>query len=163
MLTIANRSLKAGYTIRALLSEALNISEIGTVEQSPMESVGTSFIHRIVNEILSESLTFLNPTKAAYTLLSALDLILSALQLDYSDEIGIKFIFHCSNMVERIIRGDPYKFAGLKQFINNNSWIMALLEKNMSGTSEVFGITIPSSELAYVAEIFLPYLKPEDA
>lgn len=162
MLTMARRSMKAGYTIRALLSEVILPAETSAGEESPSQGVGTTFINRIINEILTKSLTFLNPTKAAYALLGSLDLILSDLQLPYSDEIAIKFIFHCSHMLERVIRAASLEYMKLKRFVNENSELMLLLEKRMAYPSEIFGITIPTSELAYIAEIFLPYLKKDD-
>ena len=69
----------------------------------------------------------------------------------------VKFIFHCAHMLERLIRSEPLKFDGLKAFINANSAFFAKLEKHMQYPAELFGVSIPASELAYVAEILLPY------
>ncbi|MEM1484110.1 sigma 54-interacting transcriptional regulator [Oscillospiraceae bacterium PP1C4] len=161
MLAMAYRSMKAGYTIRALLSEVIVPAEISVREESPSHEAGTPFMNRIINEILIKSLTFLNPAKAAHALLGSLDLILSGLQLPYSDEIAIKFIFHCSHMLERVIRAAPLEYVRLKRFVNENSELMLLLEKSLAYPSEIFGIIIPASEFAYIAEIFLPFLKKE--
>ncbi len=163
MLAIAHRSLKEGYPISKLLNKELPVHEAGASGESPLNGEGTSFINRIINEILTKSLTFLNPTKAAYALLAALDHILNDLQLPYSDEIAIKFIFHCSHMLERVIRVEPLEFDKLKRFVDENSKIMLLLEKRLSYISEIFGVNIPTCELAYVAEIFLPYLVGTDS
>ena len=118
---------------------------------------GSAFLNRIIDEILSTSLTFLNPRKAAQTLLGALDHILQELGLAYSDEIAVKFVFHCSHMLERILRSDSLKYPQLKQFLAEHRRLFAVLEQQMALVGEVFGVFIPDCERAYIAEIFLPF------
>jgi transcriptional regulator with AAA-type ATPase domain/transcriptional regulatory protein LevR len=153
IITLAQRASREGLSLQALASEALSPSKISRDLKSV--EIGTKLINRIINEILSTSLTFLNPYKAAEVLLVVLDGILYALSIEYSDDIAIKFIFHCSHMLERVIRNEALKYDKLKQFINENGDLMRIIEKQLTYAAEVFGITIPPSELAYVAEIFI--------
>ena len=62
-------------------------------------------------------------------------------------------------MLERLIRGESLKYDGLKAFINANSTLMAKLEMHMQYPAELFGVSIPANELAYIAEILLPYFE----
>lgn len=113
------------------------------------------FLNRIISEILAPTLTFLNPEKAAKVLLSTLENILSDLARPYSDEIAIKFVFHCSHMLERLIRGNAYKYDHLRSFLNANSNIYTCVEKRLIYVAESFGVSLPAPEAAYVAELFV--------
>lgn len=155
MLDLAGKALRGGFSLPALAEagrKALPAAS-GTADSA----LGSSFLTRIIDEILSTSLTFLNPRKAAETLLLVLSGTLTELELSYSDEIAVKFIFHCAHMLERVIRGEPLKYAGLRGFVNAHGALMFLLERQLAYAGEVFGVTLPSCELAYVAEIFLPF------
>ena len=152
LLTISRLALRRGTTLHSLADQALSVV-IGSTAQPE-----SSFINRTVNELLAPSLTFLNPQKAIEILRITLDNFLKEFGIIPSSEIIIKFVFHCSHMLERLIRGAPLKYDGLKSFVNQHSTLMAKLEAHMCYPSEIFGVSIPASELAYVAEILLPYL-----
>lgn len=133
------------------LNHQLSTNQINQANpQSP------TFLNRTVDEILTPLLTFINPTKAAEVLTVTLDNIVTALDIRRTDEIAIKFIFHSAHMLERLIRGNSLRYDKLKTFINQYPKLFSILEKQMQYPAEVFGITIPASELAYVAEIFIP-------
>lgn len=162
--TVCNVSLSSLFSIaRLALRENITLTEL---YQEIMETIQTdtsftepSFLNRMVNEILTPSLTFLNPNKAIDTLSIALDGVLKELDIIKSNEITVKFIFHGSHMLERLISGDSLKYDGLKAFVNENSRLVAVIEKHMNYISEVFGVSIPANELAYLAEILIPYLR----
>ena len=153
LLSMARLAIKDNITLYELHQEIGENLHSGTVLTEP------TFLNRMVNEILTPSLTFLNPNKAIDTLSTALDAVLKDLDIIKSNEITVKFIFHGSHMLERLISGDSLKYDGLKAFVNENSRLMAVIEKHMNYISEVFGVSIPANELAYLAEILLPYLQ----
>lgn len=94
-------------------------------------------------------------------LLNILHGILSSLSLGYSDEIAVKFIFHSAHMLERVIKGEPLKYPRLKAFINSHPALMGCIDRHLVCGEEVFGVPVPASEKAYIAEIFLPYQKTD--
>ncbi len=157
MAELAGKIRQGGYSLTTLLCD--DCSAPARVEERSAGHGGSDFLNRIINEILATSLTFLNPRKAADTLLGALDRILEDFRLEYTDEIALKFIFHCSHMLERVIRNEPLRYPHSKVFINQNSRIAKIVEQRMSYVGEVFGITIPAGELCYTSEIFLPFLQ----
>lgn len=158
MLSVADKALRGGFSLTALTSmEPQRDLPVPTEAEAAPTCGGSAFLNRIIDEILSTSLTFLNPRKAAQTLLGALDHILQELGLAYSDEIAVKFVFHCSHMLERILRGDSLKYPQLKQFLAEHRRLFAVLEQQMALVGEVFGVFIPDCERAYIAEIFLPF------
>lgn len=155
MLSVARKSMESGCTLQTLCT-AFPQEQPKTGNSSGCSE--PDFMNRIIHDVLSQSLTFLSPEKSARSLLSSLNAILKALGLCYSDEIAIKFIFHCSHMLERVIRNESLKYVKLNAFLNAHARLVCLLEKELNETEEIFGVKIPPSELAYVAEIFLPYL-----
>lgn len=158
LLDLAQFSMKPGSNMKAIMDHT-HAQESGiTAEVVPGEPY-SPLIQRIITEILTKSLTFIDPYKSAYALLDALNKILDELSLPYSDEIAIKFIFHCAVMFERVIKKEPFAYQKLRSFINRYSRLMALLDKHISSSADVFGISVPSAELAFVAEIFIPYME----
>ena len=151
LLTISKKAQREDITLREL-AQASQVTAGDSVPES-------SFLGRTVNEVLAPSLTFLNPWKAIDVLQTALADILGELNVTQSSEIAIKFVFHCSHMLERLIRGEVLRYDGLKIFVNRYSDLMSMLEKHMRGVAEIFGVSIPPSELAYIADILVPYLR----
>lgn len=158
MLRMVEKSASEHCSLMALMSEAPGS---GPQDQLVLGAVTSSFLNRIIHEILSPSLTFLNPGKAADVLLNILHGILSSLFLGYSDEIAVKFIFHSAHMLERVIKGEPLKYPRLKAFINSHPALMGCIDRHLVCGEEVFGVPVPASEKAYIAEIFLPYQKTD--
>ncbi len=124
-------------------------------KQNYREMSQEEFINHLVNDILSRTLLYVNPKKATDTLLYSLNLILDSLKQDYSQETAVKYLSHGVHMLERIIRGVPLPYYQLKQFTNSNHQLMDTIAQSLTIVSDTFGISIPSSEIAYLAEIFL--------
>ena len=152
LLAIAQLTCQERMTLQQLTCEALLLMN------STATSPDATFLNRTARELLEPSMTFLNPYKAMDVLSSTLNGILDELDIIPSNEVTIKFIFHGSHMLERLISGDSLKYDGLKTFVNQHSHLIALLEQHMSYVGEIFGVSIPINELAYLAEIILPYL-----
>lgn len=151
-------------TLLALAKRAMegtaSLDDLVTMQNSKSEDIipannSALFINRTVNEVLSPTLTFLNPQKALEVLQDTLDKILDELKMQPSADITVKFVFHCSHMLERLIRGNKLKYDKLKIFVNEHGELMSVLEHCMAYTAEIFGVYIPASELAYIAEIFM--------
>lgn len=121
------------------------------------ESHALDLLQQITDKLLTESLVFLNPQKSCKSLYNILLHILNDLSIDYIDELLIKFVFHCSFVIERCIRKEPLHYPSAKVIINDNETVYYAIEKNFRILGEIFSISIPSSELAMIVEIFLPY------
>ncbi|WP_213951043.1 sigma-54-dependent transcriptional regulator [Tepidanaerobacter syntrophicus] len=113
-----------------------------------------SHIQDIIINILSKTLTFLNPEKAYNILYEILKKITKDLNEDVDDDITLKFLFHCSCMIERVIRKDALPYSNLKKLINSKHYIFSILRKNFEIAEEIFGVNIPDTELAYIVEMF---------
>lgn len=124
-------------------------------KQNYREMSREEFINHLVNDILSRTLLYVNPKKATDTLLYSLNLILDSLNREYSQETAVKYLSHGTHMVERIVRNVSLPYYQLKQFTNTNHQLMDIIAQSLTVVSDTFAISIPSSEIAYLAEIFL--------
>lgn len=138
-----------GYTLEQFSPPA------SVKKQSSKELSQEEFINHLVNDILSRTLLYVNPKKATDTLLYSLNLILDELNMNYSQETAVKYLSHGVHMIERIVRNIPLPYYQLKQFTNINHQLMDTIAQSLSIVSDTFAISIPSSEIAYLAEIFL--------
>ena len=120
-----------------------------------------SIIEQIRTRILSNIVSFIDTKKAVDVLMISLKNILKDLNLEYSDGIAIKFICHCTSMLERVIKNDTWEYKKINQFYKENSYLIHVVEQNIEIVGNAFDIIIPSNEIAYVCEIFLPNLLGE--
>ncbi|MDI3311418.1 MAG: PRD domain-containing protein, partial [Thermoanaerobacterium sp.] len=72
---------------------------------------------------------------------------------NYDDEILVKFLFHCSCMIERVIQDQSLPYEDLDFLKKTHHKLFLVIKKHFEVVEEVFGINIPDSELAYVVEI----------
>lgn len=105
--------------------------------------------------MISKTTVFLDTTKAVNVLEKCLKATLLDLQLPYSNEIAVKYLCHCCSMLERAIRGEPWNYTRLSAFTNEYHELMYTVEHKLEYAENIFGIKIPSGEIAYITEIFL--------
>ena len=58
-------------------------------------------------------------------------------------------------MLERVIKKQPLDYYQLKRFTNQNHNLMDIIAKSLTPAENMFDLSVPSSEIAYLAEIFL--------
>lgn len=119
------------------------------------KEVHNEFIERLTDKFISPSLCFMNPVKTVNTLNHCLEDVLKDLNIRYSDGIAVKFLCHCSHMLERVIQKESLLFPNMKTFMKDHKKMFNIIEKGLKSANKTFGISIPSSELCYVTEIFL--------
>lgn len=147
-------------TIRQVLENRLDLSalpKIGHTQaaQSPALSSQDSFIKSLAEKVISKTTAFLDIQKAMHVLEKCLRATLYELHLPYSNEIAARYLCHCCNMLERTIRKDTWSYSKLNSFTNEHSELMRIVEQKLEYAENIFGIKIPASEIAYIAEIFL--------
>ncbi|ADL07074.1 sigma-54-dependent transcriptional regulator [Thermosediminibacter oceani] len=111
------------------------------------------YFRGILIDILGKTLTFLNPQKACDNLYEVLKKVLHKFDRKIDDDIYVKFLFHCSCMIERIIRGEPLPYKNLKAIKKSRSGIFDVLKTQFELIEETFGIQIPDTEFAYIVEM----------
>ena len=136
-------------------------SGIKSIELQPNNYPKNSFIEQIRDKIIDKTVSFINTKKAVNILKSCLTNTLNDLSIPYTDAIAVKYICHCTNMLERVIKNEPWDFQKIRSFYKENAYLIHVIEHNLEYAGDSFGIKIPGPELAYVAQIFLPEFKGE--
>lgn len=152
----ANHELSDFKSIRNMnLYQVLNLKEkyINTETQIVLDDVA--------NNILVDSLIFLDAQKATYTLFRVVMKIYEDLELQFSKDITIRFIFHGSFMIERVIRNETLVYKDIPAVIEKNAKIYQAIDKNLQLVNRIFGITIPPGEIARITEIFVDLIQSE--
>ncbi|KUO77593.1 MAG: hypothetical protein APF77_03240 [Clostridia bacterium BRH_c25] len=102
---------------------------------------------------LEETLVFLNPAKVYQCISSAYKLIASELDIQGSESLETRFMIHCCCMIERLIRNDSIYHHDANTTINENKLLYNILRYNLKNTEEVFGVSIPDTEICYVIDM----------
>ena len=114
-----------------------------------------SLIDNIKKKVIANTVTFIDINKACDAILFCLENITRELCISSTEELTIKFLCHCIHALERIIKKETLTYLKLSNFIRDNSEIFCVLEKNLNYFSNLYGVEIPKSEIAYICEIFL--------
>lgn len=146
-----------------MLSIGAESDTLSAPAPQPVSSGSQSIIYRLTNEFLQPSLTFLYASKAVDALMLSLSGILEDLHLPYTNELATKFLCHSVNMLERVIRSDPLPYPKVNSFIRSNLNVYQTIENNLQNVNELYGISIPKEEIAYITEILLEPLDAESA
>ena len=139
------------YTLDMVEFDAAGPSEAA----APAEAAKSSIMSQAIQGVLAPSLTFLDLKRLLPLLEDALNQINCQFRLHQSDNLSLKFEFHCSHMVERLIRKEPLDYPRLKPFVNAHSAMFRTIGEALQPIAQAFGIKIPTSEIAYLVEIFL--------
>ena len=88
---------------------------------------------------------------------SILENIINDISEEYNENIDdityVKFLFHCSCMIERAIRKEPLPYDGVECNKLKKSKLFDVVNKRFKIVEEAFGINIPESEIAYIVEM----------
>ena len=142
------------------LSRSISIDSIGLnvkviSKQKQNEESDDDFIERFTSDVLATTLTHINPKKAVDVLLVSLDEILDELKIIKSRDIIVKYLSHGVHMLERVIKRQPLNYYQLNKFTAENYNLMDIIAKSLSAAENTFDLSVPSCEIAYLAEIFL--------
>lgn len=136
--------------------DTIRIEHVQKEEPTQETKVTSStFLDQIRDRIIAKTVSFIDTHKAVSILNTCLQETLKELEIPYTVVIAIKYLCHCTNMLERVIKNEPWDFQKLNIFMQQNYHIMHVIEHKLEYAADSFGIKIPSSEIAYVAQIFL--------
>ena len=116
----------------------------------------SEFIEQIKERVISKTVSFIDVNKSTSILETCLKNTLKELHMEYTDVLAIKYLCHCTNMLERIIRNETWDYQKSHLFMKENSYMIHVIEHGLEFAANSFSIKIPLSELIYVTQIFLP-------
>lgn len=104
-------------------------------------------------DLIEKILVFLNPRKAYMILKETYIKILVDLKEKPNDALEIKFIFHSICMIERVIRNETLSYNNLTNIKETKRSLFNIIKNDFETVENVFNITIPDNEFAYIVEI----------
>lgn len=152
LMQVVEKSMQAINDIDTLIMQT-HIEE----SKNTTEKGSNHFIANITDRIISKTTDFIDAHKAVDTLMICLSRTLEGLSMPYSDEIAVKYLCHCVSMLERVIRKEPWDYQQLNSFTQKHYTLMHHIEHSLEYASDSFSIKIPSTELAYITEIFVGF------
>ncbi|MBP1039568.1 sigma 54-interacting transcriptional regulator [Vagococcus sp. BWB3-3] len=152
-------SLMASTTLESLVESLENISDYPIPSRQLETSFSTQTHNYIDNPklvtLIQNVLTFIDSRKAIETLTETFHQIIEQLTIENTNALYIKYIFHTTCMLERVIQNETYSYKDLKTRLYDYQSIHQTVVNNFQYIDNVWGIEIPESELAYVTEIFI--------
>ncbi|EIV99438.1 sigma-54-dependent transcriptional regulator [Thermoanaerobacter siderophilus] len=152
------KALMPEMTLDKLIDDVRNLSPIlgrakETKNSGHDEEKNEIFFEKNIINVLNNTLTFLNPQKTYKVLLEVLNNIAKAYKFYVDEEIIVKFMLHCSCMIERVIKGVSLPYKNLYNIKTNYGGMLKIIKENFEIVNEVFGIEIPDTEYAYIVEM----------
>lgn len=110
-------------------------------------------LEKTLLQALEDMLVFLNPQKVYRSVKTAYKLSIN--EIEATDSIGLetRFIIHCSCAIERLIRNESFFYQEANKKINENKHMYKVLAHNFKNVEEIFGITIPDTEICYMIDL----------
>ena len=164
---IKNNILFVTRLSRSILSKAMmifnnNSNTLDTFQQYLINDnnffIENSFSIRI-KDMIRDSLPFFDIDKVYCLLSNVLSNIISKLNINYKDNLAIRFITHSAFVLERIIKGQCLPYKNVEKFILANQQLFDLVRNSMIIIEDNFKVKIPDAEIAYIVEIFLEFSK----
>lgn len=106
-----------------------------------------------IKKVLENAVSFINLDKAYDFLGVAIDNIGQELRIEEMTSFRVKMMFHCSCMLERVIRNDALDYP--RETSSEMLEMLPLIKEEFDPIGNSFGILIPESEYNYIAEIIL--------
>lgn len=153
LINIVEQSMNSINSLDALTSSnKLSNSKSATSETD-------DFLEKIRDKIISRTADFIDTRKAMNILKTCLENTLNDLSIPYSASLAVKYICHGTNMLERAIRKETWEYPKISRLYSNHAYLMHVVEHRLEYAGSSFGVKIPASEIAYIAEIFLQDVK----
>lgn len=162
VLEATRKALTPDMEIDKLVDEIISLHPLlsgdGNASDITSGANNISLYEKNLKDLLAQTLNFLNPDKVYPVLKGILNDILNEKDKKVEDEIWIKFLFHCACLIERAIRKDYLPNSDLDVIKSRNNGSFQLIKKHFEAVENLFGIEIPDSEYAYVAEMIDTYI-----
>ena len=132
------------------------ISDESIVKQIDLDE--QMFIDKLNDTLLVSDLNFLDSRKSTPLLIQALNTIAEQFKISKSKEFIVKYLIHSSFMLERVIKNEFLTHPFLQNYYSKNAYVMSSVKQSFKIVEEAYGITIPPTEIAYIADILLEFI-----
>lgn len=112
------------------------------------------YFDKILIDNISKTLTFLDGQKAYTVLNEVINKICDTYNLYIYDDVLVKFIFHCSCMIERCIVKDYLTYKSYEDRLKRSEKLYEVIKAAFKIVEETFAVTIWDMEYANILDIF---------
>ena len=154
MVNVANTLLDCNHAVAINMGLEDRVQDIlvQAVEIANEIDKGKGILILIDN--ISKTLTFLNGEKAYFILKEVINRISEHYSLVIQDELLVKFIFHCSCMIERVIIKESLVYKSYEERISRSKELYLVIKESFKFVEETFDIIISDMEYANILDIF---------
>jgi transcriptional regulator with AAA-type ATPase domain/transcriptional regulatory protein LevR len=157
VIEVTRKALNPEYTLEGLYNNICEVmskyrNEDNTniiAKQEPRR-----YFETILIDNMNKTLTFLNAEKTFIILKKVLNKIALHYSLVINDDLLVKFIFHCSCMIERAILKDELVYKNYDNRINRSRELYDVIKNEFIVVEESFGIKISDMEYASLIDLF---------
>lgn len=150
------KSLLPQMTLKELAKSIIQDSVFigNSVESISEQSVdgGDEYKEKIIR-ILNQSLNFLDGVTIYEKLAEIANKIETTYPIENKENFWIKFLFHTSTMLERVIRKEPFERMNVSEILATDPPLYKYLRDLLSPIENLYGISISDSELSYLFEM----------
>lgn len=111
------------------------------------------YFDNVLIDNINKTLTFLNGEKAYSVLYEVIHNICLHYNIECDNALLVKFIFHCSCMIERAIVKDNLNYKDCSERINKDIDKYEIIKKFFEPVEEIFGINISDMEYANIMDL----------
>ncbi|SEJ46322.1 Transcriptional regulator containing an AAA-type ATPase domain and a DNA-binding domain [Propionispira arboris] len=152
---VLDELVKSVITMSPFIGERIKITDMSLHEEEyreqkfPIQPAFTNNVFKMLENIL----VFLNVKKTYKILEAVLNHILADYEQAADEVIRLKFFFHCSCMLERVIRKEPLPYKNFIKVQKEKEHLFHIVKLDFVLAEESFGISIPNTEVTYVVEM----------
>jgi transcriptional regulatory protein LevR/transcriptional regulator with AAA-type ATPase domain len=105
-------------------------------------------------QLLEDTLTFLNPTKAYEVANNVFYNIIEEIDNKNLQRLRFGFLFHICDMIERQVSGEALAYNNIDACIQSNQDMYNMLRKQFVPIEEMFGLEVADTEIGYIIDLF---------
>jgi transcriptional regulator with AAA-type ATPase domain/transcriptional regulatory protein LevR len=159
LIEATRKSLLPEMTLEALEADLRSFSLTPRTLDNEFKYENNSFLRRVYSDVLVDTFTFLDPNKTIKLLLDSFKFVTEHYGLEPNEGLTIKYLFHTSAMLERVIKKESLGFYKDENEVLANIELLDTIKEGFRIIEQSFGIEVPESEFCYVIEIFSPYVE----
>ena len=108
----------------------------------------------MINNLLTDSLVFLDPMKANDAITKSFQIINNMMEIMDYNRILIGYLLHLGCMIERIIQKQAMAYSEEEKRIKADEKRYRIIRTAMEIIESTFNITVPDGEVCYIMDIF---------
>ncbi|WP_102268492.1 sigma 54-interacting transcriptional regulator [Massilicoli timonensis] len=139
---------------RLILGDGLTTLSHLIINVTGAENVKPQLPNFVINNLLTDSLVFLDPMKANDAITKSFQIINNMMEIMDYNRILIGYLLHLGCMIERIIQKQAMAYSEEEKRIKADEKRYRIIRTAMEIIESTFNITVPDGEVCYIMDIF---------